>query len=254
MHKNSMLNNARNQELFPLTVENLVLDVKGKKLINNLSFTCEANGITALMGPNGAGKSLTLRLLHNLIKKTSGTIRWNDVTDKKQIQNAQAMVFQKPVLLRRSVIENLRYNLNVKNIKNKTEQDKLIDEALSKAGLQDQANSPARLLSGGEQQKLAMTRALMDNPSILFLDEPTASLDPNATLVIEDLIKEADSKGTKIILVTHDIGQANRLAEEIIFLNQGQVSEQGPAKELVANPQSKPAQQYFAGEIVIDNR
>ena len=138
--------------------------------------------------------------------------------------------------------------------KNKTEQDKLIDEALSKAGLQDQANSPARLLSGGEQQKLAMTRALMDNPSILFLDEPTASLDPNATLVIEDLIKEADSKGTKIILVTHDIGQANRLAEEIIFLNQGQVSEQGPAKELVANPQSKPAQQYFAGEIVIDNR
>lgn len=249
-----MLNNARNQELFPLTVENLVLDVKGKKLINNLSFTCEANGITALMGPNGAGKSLTLRLLHNLIKKTSGTIRWNDVTDKKQIQNAQAMVFQKPVLLRRSVIENLRYNLNVKNIKNKTEQDKLIDEALSKAGLQDQANSPARLLSGGEQQKLAMTRALMDNPSILFLDEPTASLDPNATLVIEDLIKEADSKGTKIILVTHDIGQANRLAEEIIFLNQGQVSEQGPAKELVANPQSKPAQQYFAGEIVIDNR
>jgi len=254
MHKNSMLNNARNQELFPLTVENLVLDVKGKKLINNLSFTCEANGITALMGPNGAGKSLTLRLLHNLIKKTSGTIRWNDVTDKKLIQNAQAMVFQKPVLLRRSVIENLRYNLNVKNIKNKTEQDKLIDEALSKAGLQDQANSPARLLSGGEQQKLAMTRALMDNPSILFLDEPTASLDPNATLVIEDLIKEADSKGTKIILVTHDIGQANRLAEEIIFLNQGQVSEQGPAKELVANPQSKPAQQYFAGEIVIDNR
>ena len=254
MHKNSMLNNARNQELFPLTVENLVLDVKGKKLINNLSFTCEANGITALMGPNGAGKSLTLRLLHNLIKKTSGTIRWNDVTDKKQIQNAQAMVFQKPVLLRRSVTENLRYNLNVKNIKNKTEQDKLIDEALIKAGLQDQANSPARLLSGGEQQKLAMARALMDNPSILFLDEPTASLDPNATLVIEDLIKEADSKGTKIILVTHDIGQANRLAEEIIFLNQGQVSEQGPAKELVANPQSKPAQQYFAGEIVIDNR
>lgn len=249
-----MLNNARNQELFPLTVEDLVLDVKGKKLINNLSFKCEANGITALMGPNGAGKSLTLRLLHNLIKKTSGTIRWNNVKNKKQIQNAQAMVFQKPVLLRRSVIENLRYNLNVKNIKNKAEQDKLIDEALSKAGLQDQAHNPARLLSGGEQQKLAMARALMDNPSILFLDEPTASLDPNATLVIEDLIKEADKKGTKVILVTHDIGQAKRLAEEIVFLNQGQVSEQGQAQEMIANPQSKPAQQYFSGEIVIDNQ
>lgn len=249
-----MLKNARNQELFPLTVENLVLDVKGKKLINNLSFKCEANGITALMGPNGAGKSLTLRLLHNLIKKTSGTIGWNTVEDKKQIQNAQAMVFQKPVLLRRSVIENLRYNLNVKNIKNKAEQDKLIDEALSKAGLQNQAHNPARLLSGGEQQKLAMARALMDNPSILFLDEPTASLDPNATLVIEDLIKEADKQGTKVILVTHDIGQAKRLAEEIIFLNQGQVSEQGQAQKMIANPQSKPAQQYFSGEIVIDNQ
>lgn len=254
MLKNPTLKNASNQKLFPLTVENLVLEIKGKKLINNLSFTCKANGITALMGPNGAGKSLTLRLLHNLIKKTSGTIRWNDVRDEKQIQTAQAMVFQKPVLLRRSVIENLRYNLNVKNIKNKVEQDKLIEEALNKAGLQGQAHNPARLLSGGEQQKLAMARALMDNPSILFLDEPTASLDPNATLVIEDLIKEAESKGTKIILVTHDIGQANRLAEEIIFLNQGQVSEQGQAQNMIENPKSKPAQQYFSGEIVIDNQ
>lgn len=254
MLKNSMLNNARNQKLFPLTVENLVLDVKGKKLINNLSFKCEAQGITALMGPNGAGKSLTLRLLHNLIEKNSGTIRWNNETDQKQIQNAQAMVFQKPVLLRRSVIENLRYNLNVKNIKNKAQQDKLIDEALLKAGLKNQAGNPARLLSGGEQQKLAMARALMNKPSILFLDEPTASLDPNATLVIEDLIKEADKEGTKIILVTHDIGQAKRLAEEIIFVNQGQVSEQGPAKEMIENPKSKPAQQYFAGEIVTENQ
>ena len=249
-----MLNNTGNQELFPLSVKNLVLKVNGKKLINNLSFKCGAKGITALMGPNGAGKSLTLRLLHNLIEKTSGAIHWNKVSDQKLIQNAQAMVFQKPVLLRRSVIENLRYNLKVKNINNKADQDKLIDEALTKAGLQDQANNPARLLSGGEQQKLAMARALMDNPSILFLDEPTASLDPNATLVIEGLIKEADEKGTKIILVTHDIGQAKRLAKEIIFLNQGQLCEQGPAEEMITNPKSKPARQYFSGEIVIDNQ
>ena len=254
MLENPMLKTTNNKGLFPLKVENLVLNVNGKKLINNLSFILKAEGITALMGPNGAGKSLTLRLLHNLIEKTSGTIRWNNVTDQKSIQNAQAMVFQKPVLLRRSVIENLRYNLKVKNINSKAKQDKLIDEALTKAGLMDQAQNPARLLSGGEQQKLAMARALMDNPSILFLDEPTASLDPNATLVIEELIKEASKMGTKIILVTHDIGQAKRLAEEIIFLNQGQVCEQGPAQEMIANPKSKPARQYFSGEIVIDNQ
>jgi tungstate transport system ATP-binding protein len=242
------------QDLFPLKVEKLVLEVNAKKLINNLSFELEADGITALIGPNGAGKSLTLRLLHNLIEKTSGTISWNNETNQELIQNSQAMVFQKPVLLRRSVIENLRYNLHVKKITGKAQQSKLIEEALTRAGLTKHANNPARLLSGGEQQKLAMARALMTKPSILFLDEPTASLDPNATLVIEDLIKEAEKAGTKIILVTHDIGQAKRLAEEIIFLNQGQVSEQGPTQEMIASPKTKPAQQYFAGEIVIDNQ
>jgi len=247
-----MLKKSEKLDLFPLKVDNLVFQVNGKKLIDNLSFKLEAKGITALMGPNGAGKSLTLRLLHNLIEKTSGTISWNNEDNQKFIQNAQAMVFQKPVLLRRSVIENLRYNLHVKNIKDNAQQAVLIEEALTRAGLTEQANNPARLLSGGEQQKLAMARALMTKPSILFLDEPTASLDPNATLVIEDLIKAANTQGTKIILITHDIGQARRLAEEILFLTGGQVSEQGKAMDLINNPQTKPAQQYFSGEIVTE--
>lgn len=240
------------QNLFPLKVEKLAYEANGKKLINNLNFQLEADGITALMGPNGAGKSLTLRLLHNLIEKTSGTISWNNETNQELIQNSQAMVFQKPVLLRRSVIENLRYNLHVKKITGKAQQSELIEEALTRAGLTKHANNPARLLSGGEQQKLAMARALMTKPSILFLDEPTASLDPNATIVIEDLIKAANKQGTKIILVTHDIGQAKRLAEEVLFLTAGQVSEQGPAKEMIANPKSKPAKQYFSGKIVTE--
>jgi tungstate transport system ATP-binding protein len=240
------------QNLFPLKVEKLAFEANGKKLINNLSFELEADGITALMGPNGAGKSLTLRLLHNLIEKTSGTINWNNETNQQLIQNSQAMVFQKPVLLRRSVIENLRYNLHVKKITGKAQQAELIEEALTRAGLTKHANNPARLLSGGEQQKLAMARALMTSPSILFLDEPTASLDPNATIVIEDLIKAAKQQGTKIILITHDIGQAKRLAEEVLFLTAGQVSEQGPAKKMIENPKSKPAKQYFSGKIVTE--
>lgn len=245
-----MLKRTEKLDFLPLKAEKLVLNVNGLKLINQLSFTIEHAEITAIMGPNGAGKSLTLRLLHNLIDPTSGTVSWNQIDDQKLIQNNQAMVFQKPVLLRRSVLENLRYTLKVKNITNKVDQNPLIEKALNRAGLVDQAHSPARLLSGGEQQKLAMARALMTRPSILFLDEPTASLDPNATLVIEDLIKTANQEGTKIILITHDIGQARRLAYDILFLTNGQLIEQNKAEKLINHPTTKSAQQYFSGEIV----
>lgn len=256
-----MLNSAQVTNLFPLKVENLSLNFGGRNkaqpLINGMSFTINQSGITAIMGPNGAGKSLTLRLLHGLLIPTSGKINWyqkgENSKQTKAIQNQQAMVFQKPVLLRRSVTENLRYTLRVKNITDKNEQQKLIDEALEKAGLEDQAKNPARRLSGGEQQKLAMVRALMTRPAILFLDEPTASLDPNATKAIEDMVLSASEAGTKIIIVTHDIGQANRITDEIIFLNKGQMTEQGPTKTLTTSPTSKPAKQYFSGKIVLDD-
>ncbi len=256
-----MLNSAQVTNLFPLKVENLSLNFGGRNksqpLINGMSFTINQSGITAIMGPNGAGKSLTLRLLHGLLIPTSGKISWyqkgENSEQTKAMQNQQAMVFQKPVLLRRSVTENLRYTLRVKNITDKNEQQKLIDEALEKAGLEDQAKNPARRLSGGEQQKLAMVRALMTRPAILFLDEPTASLDPNATKAIEDMVLSASEAGTKIIIVTHDIGQANRITDEIIFLNKGQMTEQAPTKTLIEAPQSKAARQYFRGEIVLDD-
>lgn len=256
-----MLNSAQTSNLFPLEMENVCLNLGSKNktqpLIKNLSFTIHQPGITAIMGPNGAGKSLTLRLLHGLLTPTSGQINWYQAGENsertKAIQNQQAMVFQKPVLLRRSVTENLRYTLKVKNITSKPEQQQLIEEALVKSGLEGQAKSPARRLSGGEQQKLAMARALMTRPAILFLDEPTASLDPNATKAIEDLVLSASEAGTKIIIVTHDIGQANRITDEIIFLNNGHMTEQGPTKTLTKSPTSKPAKQYFSGEIVLDD-
>lgn len=235
----------------PLHVSNLCYAVDDNPLIKQLNFTIEPEGITAIMGPNGAGKSLTLRLLHGLIKPTSGSIRWGN-TESKSVNKApeQAMVFQKPVLLRRSVIENLTYALKVKNITDKTTQIQLIKQALKRSDLASKDSTPARRLSGGEQQKLAMARALMTKPAILFLDEPTSSLDPNATLAIENLVKEAASEGTKIILVTHDIGQAKRLATNILFLNNGQLEESGPTEQLLSHPKSIPAHQYFRGEIV----
>ncbi len=239
-----------------LEVTDLTYVIKGKRLVDHLTFQLSGPGITAIMGPNGAGKSLTLRLLHGLITPTAGSITWKNPSTSHAPTNTQnkpptqAMVFQKPVLLRRTVAENLRYTLNVQGFRDKARQRPLIARALERAGLTGLDKSPARRLSGGEQQRLAMARALMTTPDILFLDEPTSSLDPSSTYAVERLVKEANADGTKIILVSHDIGQAKRLADEIIFLNAGRLMEQGPAETVLTNPASKAARQYINGEIV----
>lgn len=236
-----------------LSVTNICYQLEGHQLINNLSFTLTTPGITAIMGPNGAGKSLTLRLLHGLIQPTSGRIDWQlqGAAALRRAEDQQAMVFQKPVLLRRSVIENLRYTLKVRGIRSSAAQQPLLETALDMARLREKTKIPARRLSGGEQQRLALARALMLRPEILLLDEPTSSLDPASTAAIEQLILGARDGGTKIILVSHDIGQAKRLADEILFLDNGSVSEQGPAEQLLQNAKSRPARQYFNGELVL---
>lgn len=233
-----------------LEVKDLTYTIKGKPLVDALTFRLDGPGITAIMGPNGAGKSLTLRLLHGLITPTSGSVTWLSTSPEDHSPPSQAMVFQKPVLLRRSVLENLRYTLSVQGIKDKATQHPLISRALQRADLVGFEKRPARRLSGGEQQRLAMARALMTRPDVLFLDEPTSSLDPSSTLAVERLVMEAKADGTKIILVSHDIGQAKRLADEIIFLNTGRLMEQGPAATVLTNPSSKAARQYINGEIV----
>ena len=241
-----MLNAPSSQQLLPLVVEELCFCAPDKPLINQLSFTIQGAGISVLMGPNGAGKSLTLRLLHGLLPPSSGSIRWGAVSWQEAVA-LQAMVFQKPVLLRRSVLENLRY---VAALAKTDLADGAIEAALGQAKLTDKALMPARRLSGGEQQRLVMARALMLQPEILFLDEPTSSLDPKGTRDVEEIIFAAKARGVKIILVTHDVGQAKRLADEILFIHQGRLCEQGPAHEMIEAPSSEPARQYFSGEIV----
>ena len=241
-----MLNAPCSQKLLPLTVNKLCFSAPDKPLINQLSFTIKETGISALMGPNGAGKSLTLRLLHGLLSPTSGNISWGETSWQGAIVQ-QAMVFQKPVLLRRSVLDNLRY---VETLAPKGLAEGAIEAALAQAKLTDKTAVPARRLSGGEQQRLVMARALMLNPAVLLLDEPTSSLDPRATRDVEEIIQAAKARGVKIILVTHDVGQAKRLADEILFIHQGCLCEQGPAQEMIDAPTSAPARQYFAGEIV----
>lgn len=230
--------------VLPIEAKGLCYKSGGRQLIGPLDMTIAQAGITALMGPNGAGKSLLLRLLHGLIKPTAGGISFCGRPAGEGAPR-QALVFQKPVLLRRSVAANIAFALSLAGGTGD------VDGILAEAGLTAQARQPARLLSGGEQQRLALARAMALRPQLLFLDEPTASLDPRATLLMEEMIAGIASRGIKIVLVTHDVGQARRLAADIAFMHQGRVLEHGPAGELIDEARSKEAQAFFAHRLVL---
>lgn len=233
--------------LLPLRTDALTLDRDGRRLIDGIDLTLEAGGLTVVMGPNGAGKSLLLRLLHGLIPATSGEISWGGEPLSPTIRRRQGMVFQRPVLLRRSVAANLDFALGLRNGASVERRDALLDQV----GLLGQARQPARLLSGGEQQRLALIRALALEPDVLFLDEPTASLDPASVLTIEEVVRRAVRSGTKVIFVTHDLAQARRLGDEIVFLHRGRLLERSPAERFFDAPGSEPAAAYIEGRIVV---
>ncbi|NNF77597.1 MAG: ATP-binding cassette domain-containing protein [Rhizobiales bacterium] len=233
--------------LLPLEVNGLSLDLAGQLLIDGIDLTISKPGITVIMGYNGAGKSLLLRLLHGLIAQTSGTIQWAGQAGSNAVRQRQAMVFQSPVLLRRSVAANIDFALKVRGQRDIAWRDKLLELV----GLTDLSARPARLLSGGEQQRLSLARGLSCRPDVLLLDEPTANLDPASVAVIEGILKSACAEGVKIIFVTHDIGQAKRLGDEIVFLHQGKVAEQSAAERFFIHPTSEVAKAYLEGRIVV---
>jgi tungstate transport system ATP-binding protein len=230
--------------LLPLVVRGLVLEAAGKRLIDGIDLTLGGDGITVLMGPNGAGKSILIRMLHGLVPPSSGEILWGGHPLTTEVRRRQALVFQKPVLLRRSVAANLDFVLPGGSAARR-------DALLAHVGLAGHADQAARLLSGGEQQRLALARALATDPDVLFLDEPTASLDPASTLKIEEIVLDAAANGTRIVFITHDLGQARRLADDVVFLAKGRVAEHGTAATFFDAPASAPACAYLAGRLAI---
>lgn len=231
--------------MMPLQVSGLSLKMRETTLIDSVTFGLGPTGITMIMGPNGAGKSLLLRLLHGLQVPTAGTIAWNDTPASPAMTRRQALVFQQPVLLRRSVAANVGFILKARDLPLGD-----LDRLLADVGLLDKKHLPARRLSGGEQQRLSLARALATRPEVLFLDEPTASLDPASTQVIEEIVRVAAAGGTRVIFVTHDIAQARRMADDVIFLHRGRVTEHSPAPRFFADPVSEPARAYLAGHLV----
>jgi tungstate transport system ATP-binding protein len=233
--------------LLPLRLDGVRLEVGARRIIQSISATLDTGPRTVILGPNGAGKSVLLRLCHGLLAPTAGTIAWNS-PERPGGPRRQAMVFQRPVLLRRTALGNVIYALKLSGVA-RGKREERAQEALRKVGLDAQAHHAARVLSGGEQQRLALARVWALRPEVLFLDEPTASLDPGATHEIENIILALHAAGTKIVLVTHNLGQAHRLGDEILFLHQGRLVERAPAERFLRHPASPEGARFLEGEL-----
>ena len=242
--------------ILPLEVSRLVYEAGGVRLLHDISFRLAAGTRTVLLGPNGAGKSLILRLCHGLLTPAMGAIRWGgEVGGDPAPPNGahgrrhQAMVFQRPVLLRRSARGNVEHALSVQKVA-RLERRARAELALAQTGLAGLGDRPARALSGGEQQRLALARAWATTPQVLLLDEPTANLDPAAARAVETLIDGFHAAGTKIIMTTHDLAQARRMADEILFVHHGRLLEHTPADRFFAAPATEEARAFIKGELL----
>jgi tungstate transport system ATP-binding protein len=225
----------------PVAFENASLRAGDVTILDRISLTLVPGAPTVLLGPNGSGKSTLLRAAMGLIAPTSGRITWGG---RAAPGERLAMVFQRPVMLRRTAAANIAYALGARDATR-------ISELLEQVGLAALADRPARKLSGGEQQRLALARALARNPEVLFLDEPTASLDPAATKSVEDIIRDVAASGVKILMATHDIGQARRLAGNIVFLVRGRLVEHAEATAFFNATQTVEAAAFLRGDLVI---
>jgi tungstate transport system ATP-binding protein len=226
----------------PLAARGLGFRAGGVAILSGVSFELAEGAPCCIVGPNGAGKSVLLRLLHGLLRPTEGVVSWAGPA-------RQAMVFQRPVMLRRSVADNIAHALALQGVP-APDRPARVGAALEAVGLLDLADRPARRLSGGEQQRVALARAIALRPQVLFLDEPTASLDPAATRAVEEIVARVAAAGCKVVMTTHDLHQARRLAGEVLMLHRGRVAEHAPAAEFFNTPRSAEAQAFLRGEIL----
>ena len=237
----------KKNSLLPIKIQNLFYFTQKRNLLNNLNCSIISNGITVIMGPNGSGKSLFLRCLHGISNFKKGKIFFSGKELNKEIRLSQSMVFQTPILLKRSVINNLLFVSRQRKMGNKNK----VKSILKEVELSHLSHESAIYLSGGEKQRLCLARALITEPQILLLDEATSNLDPYSINIIEKIIKKISKHGTKIIAITHDIGQARRIAADIILLHKGKICEYTNAKRFFHRPFSKEGKLFLEGKIII---
>ena len=232
----------------PIMLEDASLAVGGVTILDRVSLALAAGAPTVLIGPNGAGKTTLLRLAMGLMEASRGRVTWGG--RENVAPTHRAIVFQRPTMLRRSAAGNIRYALAAAGVP-RAKRNARVGELCALVGLGGLGDRPARKLSGGEQQRLALARALAREPQILLLDEPTASLDPAATKAIEDVIRAVAARGIKVVMSTHDLGEARRLAGEIVLMHRGRVLENGPADVFFSAPKTAEGHRFIEGELLV---
>jgi tungstate transport system ATP-binding protein len=232
----------------PIRFDHVSVRVGALTILDGIDLAIGAGAPTALIGPNGSGKTTLLRVAMGLTAPSGGRVTWGGLDDAPPAR--RALMFQRPVMLRRSAAANIRYALAAAGA-SRAQRAVRTAELLAQVGLAALADRPARRLSGGEQQRLALARALARDPAVLFLDEPTASLDPAATKSVEDVIRSAAEHGIKVVIATHDLGQARRLCGEIVLLHRGRVIERGTAADFFTQPRTDDARRFVAGELLV---
>jgi tungstate transport system ATP-binding protein len=232
----------------PLVLDRVSLRAGSTTILDRLNLTIASGAPTLIVGPNGAGKTRLLRLCMGLDRPTAGQISWGGRADSPMAR--RAILFQRPVMLRRTTAANIAYALARAGIP-RAERAERVAALLERVGLSDLAQRPARRLSGGEQQRLALARALARDPQILLLDEPTANLDPAATRGVEQIVQSAAESGIKIVMASHDLGQVRRLASDVIFMVRGAICEQGKAGDFLDHPTTEEAAAFVRGDLVI---
>ena len=233
--------------ILPLRLSGATVRRRGKRLLGPVDLTLGAGGITVIVGPNGSGKTTLLRVMHGIERLTGGAADW--AVPQRTAQARQAFVFQSPIMLRRSVAANLRYPLALQGASRRAQDAAALDWA-GRIGLAEALDTPAPRLSGGERQKLALARALIARPEVLFLDEPCASLDGAATLAIEELLSAARDGGVRIVMATHDMGQARRLADDALFVLGGRIAAAAPRDSFFGAPGHPALASFLNGDIV----
>ncbi|WP_235943172.1 ATP-binding cassette domain-containing protein [Zoogloea dura] len=231
--------------MFPLRVRDLRWEAGGRAILDGLDLDLAGEGITILLGPNGAGKSVLLRTLCGLLEPQAGTIDWGG---GRRPESGVAMVFQHARMLRDSVCGNVELALLPARLAAGERRERAL-AVLERVGLAQRAADSARALSGGERQRLALARAWVTQPRLLLLDEPTASLDPSSVDRIERIVREIRTEGTRILMTTHNLGQATRLADDVVFIDAGRVCEHAPVQRFFARPASQAARLYIQGEL-----
>jgi tungstate transport system ATP-binding protein len=232
----------------PVTLAEVSVLARGVTILDRIALTFDTGRPTILIGPNGSGKTTLLRVAMGLLAPSRGRVTWGG---REHVPpRRRAILFQRPAMLRRTAAANIRYALATAGIP-RAEHPKRVAALMAEVGLAGLENRPARRLSGGEQQRLALARALALDPAVLFLDEPAASLDPAATKAIEDIVREVTARGVKVVMSTHDLGQAKRLAGDVVFLHRGRLIERSPAEEFFAAPRSEEARKFIAGELLV---